>query len=359
MATYSAYFLNAFLLSLVAMPPLMLLAKRVGLLDVPNSRKLHAGSIPVVGGIAIFFAVGCTFLQMGLSGGPIPSMLPGLAVLVVVGIVDDRQNISAGIKLAGQTVAALVMIIPGEDVLVSLGNPFGTGPMVLGTAALPLTVFFMVAVINAFNLIDGIDGLAGSLAVVALSWQAYLAVGVGDMEAALVALVMVFAILGFLVYNLRHPWRDRADVFLGDAGSMMLGACVAMLTVRLSQRPSVPEMPLVALCWIIALPAIDMVSVMVRRMLAGRTPFSADRRHLHHLLVDRGVPLPLAVMMCAGSATLLGAIGVTAWQMAVPERLMLVGLVMVAALHSLVVKYGFRGEHLHLGPFGRFGRRGR
>lgn len=340
---YSVYMFNAFLISLVVMRPLMAVADRLHLTDTPGGRKRHESPTPLVGGLAVFLSFAMTLVQVG--EGAALGLLPGLALLVAVGAVDDSRGMAAPVKLCGQVTATLTVLVPASLVFRQLGDPLGTGAVSLGVFAWPVSIVFVVAVINAFNLIDGIDGAAGGIAVTSIGWLAAVA-AVPRPDVMIVALIVGFAVLGFLVYNIRHPWRQRAEAFLGDAGSMFLGAATAVFVIELATggtgAGATGPVPLVALLWTIALPGIDMVSLIVRRLLRRRSPFAADRRHIHHLLVDSGLSVRSSAFVLIGANALCGAVGIVGHWLAVPEPVLFSALIVPALLHACFVVYGAR-----------------
>jgi UDP-GlcNAc:undecaprenyl-phosphate GlcNAc-1-phosphate transferase len=157
----------------------------------------------------------------------------------------------------------------------------------LGWLGIPVTVFVVVGTINALNMADGLDGLAAGQALISLLLFLCFALYAGNEPMAARLLTVAAAVAGFMIWNLRFPWQRSARVFLGDAGSMLLGFVIAWTAVRLTQNPAHPVSPVLG-PWTIALPLIDCVALIFRRMRQGRSPFSADRDHLHHLLLDAG-----------------------------------------------------------------------
>jgi UDP-GlcNAc:undecaprenyl-phosphate GlcNAc-1-phosphate transferase len=341
--------LNSFLICVVLISYLERLAPRLGLLDIPNGRKQHDGAIPVVGGIAIYVAFAFSILLVWpVEVSPIDASLApffcGITLLVAIGIFDDRQGMDARTKLLGQTAAALIMIVPDQSAVIGhLGDLFGHGDILLEGAALPLTVLFVVASINAFNMIDGLDGVAGGVAAAGLLWLAAIAALAGRAELVTLALILVCAVAGFLLFNLRHPWRSRAEVFLGDAGSMMIGAILAFLAVRLSQGPEDIVSTPAALLWTMALPGIDMASVIIRRTVKRRSPFAADRSHLHHVLLDCGFQPRSTAFILIALATLMGGCGTLGLVLKIPDYVMLWGLALPMAAHTYFVVWGWKG----------------
>lgn len=336
--SYAAHFLNAFLLCVVLVIGLPRLPLPVSLLDRPTERKAHVGLVPLVGGIAMFgaFLFSLILLDHPLQGQN--GLFAGLLLLVVVGVVDDLRDLPPMAKLVMQCVAAALMVIPGWHVLANLGGLLGGEPLQLGFMALPVTLFFVVGLINAINMIDGVDGLAGGVVATILFWFALIAGATGRGTELVTILLLFSSILGFLIFNLRTPWRPSASVFMGDAGSMMLGASVAYFTIALVNAPGdAATVSFPALCWLLALPVIDTLSLMVRRVLAGRSPFAADRRHLHHLLLEAGLTPAQVTALLVVVAMMLGAVGFAGVMLRISDTVMAVGLLFPLAVHTAFV----------------------
>ncbi|MEM7357728.1 MAG: MraY family glycosyltransferase [Pseudomonadota bacterium] len=255
------------------------LAPSVGLMAVPGEHRKHQQATPVVGGIAIFLGLvlGLVWLTPEHLG-----LLPAMSVLVAVGVLDDRFTLNSVVRLAAQAVAAWLMIHFTGAELLNLGAIFSNTDLWLGGWSMALTIFASIGVINAVNMSDGLDGLAGSLVLIVL--LSMLAIGSTETE---LVLVVVAAVSGFLVWNLRIL-RPRARMFMGDAGSTLLGLILVYLLIRGSQQPVNDFSPVTAL-WLLALPLIDTVAVLLVRPIRGQSPFSADRFHYHHLLQARGL----------------------------------------------------------------------
>ena len=260
------------------------LAPVIGLVDAPSDRKSHQGQVPLVGGIAIF---ACLLLGAAFSGllGEHWAFLVAASLIVTVGVWDDAYGVSPIIRLALQAAAVLFMGLFGNAFLVDLGNFLpGGGEFSLGVMAIPFTVFAGVGIINAFNMADGVDGLCGTLTLVALTGLGIVsALAAKQAELALI-LVLAGGLFGFLIFNVRVPGRIHAKVFLGNAGSYFLGMSVLYLTIRLSQGPDRAMAPVAAL-WFCMLPLLDAVGMILRRLKQGRSPFSPDREHIHHIFL--------------------------------------------------------------------------
>ena len=246
-------------------------------------------------------------------------MLGSMTLLVLVGLYDDLHHVHPRLRFVFQAAAVLLMGLAEHTQLVNLGNLFGFGDIQPGWMAGLLSLIGVVGVINAFNMIDG---LAGGLALIAAGWMLALCLSAPTLHSGRVGtlLILITVIGGFLIHNLRHPWRERADSFMGDAGNTFLGFGIAWFAVRMSQDPTKAMDPVTAL-WIMAIPLIDTVTVMVRRIRAGESPFAADRQHLHHILLGLGLSDGKAVAMLLMVAVILGGFGVFAQWLGIAEWL--------------------------------------
>jgi UDP-GlcNAc:undecaprenyl-phosphate GlcNAc-1-phosphate transferase len=334
----AAHCLNAFLISLVLSLAMEKLARRFGFVDVPTSRKKHEGSIPLVG-LAVFLAFSASSLLVSQRPPGVVGLFVALTMIVLIGLVDDKMDLRAPYKLLAQVISVAVIAWSGDLLIVSAGNLDHGQPLMLGQWAFPVTIFAVVGMINAINMIDGLDGLAGGISLTSLIWFAAAAQLLGRFDEFLVILVLACSVLGFLVLNIRNPWRLRAAVFLGDSGSMMLGLALAFVAVSLSQHSEFALSP-IAVLWICGLPIIDTLSLIVRRLAAGHNPMASDRQHLHYLMLDSGFTVSQTVVLLIGINIVLGAIGVVGWHLEVPDRILLLGLMAPISLHTWFVGYG-------------------
>jgi UDP-GlcNAc:undecaprenyl-phosphate GlcNAc-1-phosphate transferase len=306
------------------------LAHRFGLLDHPYGRKDHATPTPVTGGLGIALALLLLFalVPLPVTQGKVAYVLG--AGLLLVGLLDDRYDLRWWWRVLAQVTAALLMVYFGGVRIEQLGPAFGLHDLSLGVLSVPFTVFATVGLINAINMIDGADGIAGTLVAAALAMLVAAAWYAGNEGVAFVAAGILGATLGFLLHNFPLPGRPRARVFLGNAGSAFLGYSIAWIVFRLTQNPGHPVNPVLAL-WLIPVPVIDCLALIVRRIGQRRSPFSADRDHIHHLMRDAGfsttqLPLTLAAF------SLLTGLGVgQAMRMDMPNPLLL-GLFVLACL---------------------------
>ena len=284
-------FAAALVTGLVVTPLVRGFAQHRGLLDQPGERKVHAVAIPRLGGVAMAIAIaaaigGATLADpdlgatLGLRPNRAPAILAGVGLLFVVGIVDDVRGMRALVKLVFQVAAALLAWGLGLSVE-QLFLPWGI--VDLGPLALPLTVAWIVGVINAVNLIDGLDGLAAGVVLTVLGAFGLLAAADGVDPTLFIVAATIGAAVGFLAYNL-HP----ATILMGDTGSMVLGFVVAAVAISLTQdgvQPQAPWVPIIAL----GVPIIDTIWAVVRRTARGEPFFVADRGHIHHQLLRLGL----------------------------------------------------------------------
>jgi UDP-GlcNAc:undecaprenyl-phosphate GlcNAc-1-phosphate transferase len=292
-------------------------APTLGMIDHPGGRKAHARPVPLVGGISIFLTLLATSAFTGIMLDA-SYLLFALSLVIGIGLWDDVTEISPRLKFAIQIVASAVMIFGAGIELHSVGNLLGWHPIGLWIFTIPMTVFAVVGVVNSINMMDGMDGLAGSIVLVAFAWYALVAKTSGFMLQYDVARILCVAIAGFLLFNLRFPWQKHARVFLGDAGSLMLGFTLGWYAIDLTQGVGRTFPPIAAL-WVVLLPLADCVSIMGRRIRAGRSPFVADRHHLHHYLHARGFTHGQTLTIMVGLSGGFGAVGYFGWRLEVPE----------------------------------------
>ncbi|MEM0561524.1 UDP-N-acetylglucosamine--undecaprenyl-phosphate N-acetylglucosaminephosphotransferase, partial [Salmonella enterica] len=316
-------------------------AIKIGLVDKPNFRKRHQGVIPLVGGISVFAGICFMF---GLSDYYIPHLslyLICAGVLVFVGAMDDRFDISVKIRAVVQAVIAVVMMVIAKLHLGSLGYIFGPWELVLGPFGYFLTLFAVWAAINAFNMVDGIDGLLGGLSSVSFAAMGLILWFDGQTSLAMWCFAMIAAILPYIMLNLGILGR-RYKVFMGDAGSTLIGFTVIWLLLETTQGKTHSISPVTAL-WIIAIPLMDMVAIMYRRLRKGMSPFSPDRQHIHHLVMRAGFTSRQAFVLITLAAAILAGVGVTAeYSHFVPEWVMLVLFLLAFFLYGYCIKRAWK-----------------
>ncbi|WP_444633053.1 MraY family glycosyltransferase [Cupriavidus oxalaticus] len=332
------------LISLIALLALRPAAIRVGLVDVPGGRKRHVGDVPLIGGIAVLAAVWIGSLMYLRTFDRYVALYAGLTLLAVVGLIDDLRGMRPLTKLAFQFLAAILMTSWGSVYLMSLGDLFGRREIELLNWGIPLTIFAVLSVVNAMNMSDGLDGLAGGLAVIVLGWMAYLATSVGNMMVSRIAMIFCGALVGFLLLNVNHPLRGRQRVFLGDAGSLLLGYVMVWFSVELTQAPynRVGYVPPVVMLWVLGLILVDLLAVVMRRMIKGKNPLAADRTHLHHVLLRLGLSPPKVVCLIWLANVLCGLVGVAGWRLGIADQWLFLAFLAFAAIHFLMIRNAWK-----------------
>ena len=341
MREHIVLFAVTFLLTLAAIFILIPVANKIGLVDKPQGRKQHVGAIPLIGGISIFTGVALTLSWFGLPMDTHWYYLLCGGTIVVLGVFDDFLDLSVKLRLCAQVIIALVMMYGLQLYVGNLGDLLGTGDIKLGYIGIPFTVIAVIAAINAFNMIDGIDGLAGMLSGVSfVSLTLMMGVG-GQLEHAVLPMVLVFAIIPYLLFNLDLVGKGKGKIFMGDAGSMLIGLSVIWLLIIGSQSDSASFRPVTAL-WVIAIPLMDMVAIMIRRMRKGQSPFMADREHLHHIFLRLGLNSRQSLVIITSLASMLATIGVVGEYLLVPDLVMLLLFLLMFAIYSLSLQYIWR-----------------
>lgn len=301
------YAVVAFLLALGFIAILSRIAPSIGLVDKPDQRKHHSGSIPLVGGIAILLTLICSLLiwqdstptLLGGSSGKLWIFVAAACLVTLLGVVDDMRSVSVFTRFIVEIIAALI-VIEGLDLLpLKLGDLLGTGAIYMPHwIAYPFTVIAIFGVINAYNMLDGMDGLLSVMVLITIL-AFHLFTG---LEPGLVTITLCAALSAFLVSNLQvAPYIPKS--FLGDAGSKLLGFIVVSLILAVTTRQISGEKyiePVPAL-YLVALPLFDMVFITLRRLYGRKSPFAADRTHIHHLMqeFDLSKRRSVALISCA------------------------------------------------------------
>ncbi|QKJ87775.1 UDP-N-acetylglucosamine--undecaprenyl-phosphate N-acetylglucosaminephosphotransferase [Paramixta manurensis] len=283
-------------------------ARKVGLVDKPNARKHHNGHIPLVGGVSVYLSL---WLLYALQ----PSWLPDFDIymicatlLMMVGVLDDRFDLPVLPRIGLQALVAGIMMWDGLY-LGSLGRVLFGYELILGAFGYVVTLFAVIGAINAFNMVDGIDGLLGALSSVTFGALGVVFYMGGNQYLALWCLCLMAACLPYILLNLGIPWGKKFKVFMGDAGSTLIGFTVIWLLILATQGPDAVMRPVTAL-WLIAVPLMDMLRVMIARIRRGDSPFKPDREHLHHVLLRAGFSGRGTLAIMLSGALLFATIGI-------------------------------------------------
>ncbi len=348
-------FVIAFVLGVLLVPLARKLALVTGFVDKPDDRKQHAKPVPPIGGLVIFPVY---ILVSHFSGANLEYFWPlyvGLGILLVIGMLDDRNELKPWPKFFIQLGVATLVVCFGQARVFQLGDLFGFGDVGLTFFSIPFSIIAVLLLINAINLIDGLDGLAGGYSVIVLFWLIFACLMAGNLESvgghihAMVPLLGV--LLAFLGSNIRNPWRRKASVFLGDAGSMGLGLALAWFCIDLAHQKE-HVLPPISVAWILALPVIDTVAQFFRRIQEGRHPFEPDRGHFHHHFIHAGIPTGESVYFILSLAFILGAIGYLGAAMGLPQFVLMAGWMLLLVSHIVLS----RKPEKYISIFNRFSR---
>jgi UDP-GlcNAc:undecaprenyl-phosphate GlcNAc-1-phosphate transferase len=302
--------MQVFIVSMLVCAILILLlrkvAHRLDIVDRPGGRKQHEHPTPMVGGLAMFIAVLAALFIGDALHGNVTTLLECAAVLVMLGVLDDKHGLSVSLRMMIQVFLVSVVIVGAGGTISHLGALFGRD-IPLGMFAVPFSVISFVGGINAINMIDGTDGMAGKMALITTLGVATIFYLAGAVELLPLTWAMLGALVGFLLFNSRL-FVKRAWVFMGDSGSMWLGLVLGWFMAQVTQG-SVSAEPALVL-WLFGIPLIDTLVVMARRMKRKQSPFAGDRTHIHHVLEHAGLSVRRTVLVLSLAQLVLVGIGV-------------------------------------------------
>ncbi len=281
--------LTSLILTILIIPVLRVVAIQIGLTDKPNIRKVHATPIPLVGGIAVFAAATLSF-SLSMTFDPTiliyKNLFIALVILLTMGVIDDRFDLRASFKLIVQLLLAHYTFTVGIKIE-SLYGLFGIYDIPTWGQYI-LTLVIITGVVNAYNLMDGIDGLAGGLGILGFTMLTLFAIINSHVQMTVLSLAFIGALVGFLKFN----FSKSQKIFMGDAGSLMIGFVLVVASIHLLQistTKSNSAFVLIGIISILLLPVIDAIRVFRARLKKGKSPFHADRTHLHHLVLSMGL----------------------------------------------------------------------
>ena len=319
------------------------LAIRIDLVDYPNNRKPHTGSVPLIGGIAMYIGLVVSILATKIDLNQYNYFLLGSLIIVMIGVLDDFRNISVSLRIIFQALVAIIIVTAGSVVIESLGDILWVGNIVLNEWAYFVTIIAIIAGMNAVNMTDGIHGLAGGnslitfLAIVFLSkdldWHFQTSV--------LISLLFCAVLPIFLIHNLCLGIDKSQRIFMGDAGSMLIGLTIAWVLIDLSQGENRIFAPVTAL-WLFAMPLIEMVSAVVRRLTSGKSPFDADLNHIHHIILRSGIREKYTLLLMLLVSLLMAVIGILGERYGVAEWAMFIGFLLVLGIYIFLYSIALR-----------------
>lgn len=309
---YGIGFAAALILVLLITPFIIRFAHLVGAIDAPNKRKVHSVPMPRLGGLAIYLAFVGGFIALspvfglidtGLKANAAWGILIGGTIIVLTGALDDRFELSPKLKLLGIIAAAVVVVL--FDMKVEFINiPLASTGHNLGEwLSIPITIFWIVGVTNAINLIDGLDGLAAGVSTISIGTILVLAIMMGNVTVIILCAVLIGSTVGFLFFNF-HP----AKIFMGDSGALFLGFCIATLSILGFKQATLVSFVIPLL--IIAIPFSDTIFALIRRRLNNKPWNAADKNHLHHCLLRLGLSHRKTVLLIYGLSSIFGLIAI-------------------------------------------------
>ena len=293
----------AILLAYTLTPIVRVLAFKLGAIDIPrDNRRMHKKPIPRIGGLAIFFSFFITSLLFCNIDHQLMTVLGGSMLMVLLGVLDDIYALNPWLKLIWQLGVATATVLSGIKIdQINIGGSY----VELGIWSIPITVLWIAGLTNAINIIDGLDGLScGVSTISSVSIFFVIVIQGGDYTSALITLILIGSCLGFLPFN-----KNPAKIFMGDTGALFLGYTLSVISVE-GMFKSHALISLIVPLIIFALPLADTAFAIIRRLLAGKSPFSADRGHLHHKLVDMGFTQKESVKILYSICGILGLVAV-------------------------------------------------
>lgn len=317
------------------------LTNRLGLVDTPNHRKVHDGKIPLVGGIAMFATTALAALFFVPSSSEMGFLLAACALLTMTGSIDDRYDIHYQTRLGVQAVSTCLLIWGANTTLTSFGDLFGFGSIQLGWLSIPVTILAGIGMINAFNMIDGIDGLSGGLSLITAAALYFL---IGDKiadGASDILLLMIGALAAYLIMNLHIFPKWTPKIFMGDAGSMVLGFIITAFLIRYSQGTKQIMMPVTAL-WLVAVPLMDIFVTCIRRVKHKKSPFHPDKTHVHHIFMRAGFSKTTTLLLILVFHGIAVSIGILIEVLLKSPLISFIGFVLLFFAYLEFIKHSFK-----------------
>lgn len=305
------------------------LAHKWNFLDHPGGRKQHSAPTPTIGGLAMFMGMLIALFSLDGIHGDLAVLIGCGALLVVLGVPDDRHGLSVSLRMTIQVILVLVVILGADGTVTHLGSLFGRD-IPLGLFAIPFSMVAFVGGINAINMIDGADGMAGKMSLITLLGVASIFCITNNFQQLTLVMALIGALLGFLLFNSRLIVK-RAWVFMGDSGSMWLGLVLGWFMAQMTHDKVAAE-PAIVL-WLFGIPLLDTLTVMIRRKRRKVSMFAPDRSHIHHVLEDTGLSIKRAVLLLSGVQVIMVGMGVLFFATKAPGALVFWGFVALFAAY--------------------------
>lgn len=324
MTKYLLMLVTAFVLAVTGTPVVRKMAVKLGVVDMPAARKMHARPMPLLGGVAIYGAFMIALLLLGdrFYVREVAGIVMGATLCSVVGLWDDRNGLSAAVKLVAQCLAAIILILSGVQVRVFAWQPLNWA----------VTMLWMVGITNAVNLLDNMDGLAGGVGAVAAAFFLLLAAMSGQYLVGILAAALLGACIGFLVYNI-----NPASIFMGDTGALFLGFMLAAVGIKLRFPDNVPYVTWMIPVIVLGLPVFDTTLVTISRLRRGLNPLTTPGKdHVSHRLVKMGFTRREAVLMLYLACGALGVLAMYETQATLIEGYVIGAVILAGGVYALV-----------------------
>ena len=338
-------FIVSFAFTFATTPLVRRFAFKIGAIDIPkDNRRMHKKPTPRIGGLAIIFGFTVATLCFAQPSRQLYGTLAGAAIIAVMGVIDDCKNLPAKLKFVIQIIAALVVVFAGDIKIDAFTNPnfLSDNPywVLPEWLSVTLTVIWIVFITNAVNFIDGLDGLAAGVSAIMSISLVFISIRVGEYSIAILGIALMGSCFGFLPFNF-----NPAKIFMGDTGSTFLGFMLATLSIQ-GVFKSYAVISFAVPLLILGLPLFDALFAMIRRILRGQSPMTADRGHLHHRLVDMGFSQKQTVFILYAISGVLGITAVLLAESGVLRALLLVICVLILLLiGSMLGKNSYVHQH--------------
>ena len=319
---------------------LLPLAPHIGLIDLPNERKRHDGAIPLIGGISIFTGVLIASTLFIEQSNVVNLYLISSALIVFIGTLDDIYDLSVGSRILFQGIVACILVFGAGVYIQSFGALFNGSEIDIDGYGMIFTVLAVIAAINAFNMVDGIDGLAGSMSIITIGSIAILMSLNHSKFNILLPLLIVVSTIPYLFYNVSTRNPRGKKIFMGDAGSMYMGLTVIWLLTLCTQESEIGQAtfrPVTAL-WLIAVPLMDMLAIMIRRVKRGDSPFKADNGHIHHILLANGYSPRQALWIISGVSIAFALVGIIGEAQFISDSVMLLAFILCFFIYAKILQ---------------------
>ncbi|MFT6992883.1 MAG: UDP-GlcNAc:undecaprenyl-phosphate GlcNAc-1-phosphate transferase [Paraglaciecola sp.] len=328
---------TAFFVAIVLLVIMTPFAHQLGLVDEPNGRKTHSGMVPLTGGVAIYGAVIIASLITDVWFKKGSLFFTAATLIVLLGMLDDKFDLSAKGRLLCQFGVAAIMALAAQNYITSLGDITGFGDLYFGLGGYFFTIICVVGVINAFNMIDGIDGLAGGMSLIVLLAVVFLLILSNNSQAIMAPMMVIAAIVPFMAFNLSWRGFKGNKIFLGDSGSMFVGLTIVWLLVDFTQGAQAALRPVAAI-WIIGLPLMDMAAIMFRRAKKGQSMLRPDKHHLHNIFMRAGFSSRRSLVAILLMGCCYALVGITGELYNIPEHVMFWGFLVSLIVYTLVLQ---------------------